>query len=82
MELEVAGDEEWLGVNVNVACRKAVKLCKWNGDKKCWENIGLKLTQIGKQSQQDTGVTEGYRRIEWETKNVYWEKRRDSSSRV
>jgi len=28
MELEVPGDGEWLGVNVNVAYWKAVKLCK------------------------------------------------------
>jgi len=32
MGLEVAGDEEWLGVNVSVACWKGVKLCKLNGD--------------------------------------------------
>jgi hypothetical protein len=38
MELEVAGDKEWLGVNVNVAFWKAVKVCKLNGDKKCWKN--------------------------------------------
>jgi len=45
MELEVPGDGEWLGVNVNVAYWKAVKLCKWNGDKNCWKNTDLKLMQ-------------------------------------